>query len=38
MQPAGPETPLSDTLDSRQKWLLLGSLMTCLFVGALDKP
>lgn len=37
MQPAGPETPLSDTLDSRQKWLLLGSLMTCLFVGALDQ-
>ncbi|MBE0609663.1 MAG: DHA2 family efflux MFS transporter permease subunit [Dehalococcoidia bacterium] len=33
--PAG--TPLGETLDSRQKWLLLGSLMVCLFVGALDQ-
>ena len=37
MQPAGPVTPLSETLDNRQKWLLLGSLMVCLFVGALDQ-
>lgn len=29
--------PLAETLDNRQKWLLLGSLMTCLFVGALDQ-
>jgi len=32
-----PGIPLADTLDSRQKGLLLGSLMTCLFVGALDQ-
>lgn len=37
MQPSGPATPLADTLDNRQKWLLLGSLMVCLFVGALDQ-
>lgn len=37
MQPAGPDTPLSETLDNRQKWLLLGSLMLSLFVGALDQ-
>ena len=38
MQPAGPgPVPLSETLDNRQKWLLLGSLMVCLFVGALDQ-
>ncbi len=37
MQPDGQVTPLSETLDNRQKWLLLGSLMVCLFVGALDQ-
>jgi len=37
MQPYGQITPLSETLDNRQKWLLLGSLMVCLFVGALDQ-
>jgi len=36
MQAAAP-VPLSETLDNRQKWLLLGSLMVCLFVGALDQ-
>src|SRR5687767_7936921 len=36
MQPDAP-IPLSETLSSRQKWLLLGSLMTCLFIGALDQ-
>src|SRR6187399_997290 len=30
-------TPLSEILTNRQKWLLLGSLMTCLFIGALDQ-
>jgi EmrB/QacA subfamily drug resistance transporter len=29
--------PLGETLDPRQKWLLLGSLMICLFIGALDQ-
>lgn len=29
--------PLSETLDNRQKWLLLGSLMTAMFMGALDQ-
>jgi EmrB/QacA subfamily drug resistance transporter len=29
--------PLSETLTERQKWLLLGSLMISLFVGALDQ-
>lgn len=29
--------PLGETLDRRQRWLLLGSLMVCLFVGALDQ-
>ncbi len=29
--------PLAETLDSRQKWLLLGSLMTAMFMGALDQ-
>lgn len=29
--------PLSESLNNRQKWLLLGSLMVCLFVGALDQ-
>jgi EmrB/QacA subfamily drug resistance transporter len=33
--PAGPT--LGESLDNRQKWLLLGSLMVCLFVGALDQ-
>src|SRR5215208_1466420 len=37
MQPAAAPIPLSETLSSRQKWLLLGSLMTCLFIGALDQ-
>lgn len=38
MQSAQPDfQPLSETLNDRQKWLLLGSLMTCLFVGALDQ-
>jgi len=37
MQPSEPPIPLSETLTSRQRWLLLGSLMTCLFVGALDQ-
>lgn len=37
MQAAGPDTPLSELLDDRQKWLLLGSLMITLFVGALDQ-
>ena len=36
MQPDAP-IPLSETLSNRQKWLLLGSLMTCLFIGALDQ-
>jgi EmrB/QacA subfamily drug resistance transporter len=29
--------PLGDTLDNRQKWLLLASLMTAMFMGALDQ-
>jgi len=29
--------PLGDTLDHRQKWLLLASLMTAMFMGALDQ-
>ena len=37
MQPSAPATPLSETLTNRQKWLLLGSLMVSLFVGALDQ-
>ena len=37
MQPPAQVTPLSETLDNRQKWLLLGSLMLALFVGALDQ-
>src|SRR3990172_3669312 len=36
MNPAAG-TPLGETLDRRQKWLLLGSLMVSLFVGALDQ-
>ncbi len=36
MQPSAG-VPLGETLDNRQKWLLLGSLMVCLFVGALDQ-
>ncbi len=31
------QQPLSESLDNRQKWLLLGSLMLALFVGALDQ-
>src|SRR5512147_614894 len=37
MQPAESVVPLSETLDNRQKWLLLGSLMISMFVGALDQ-
>lgn len=38
MNPAAPAPPsLSETLDSRQRWMLLGSLMISLFVGALDQ-
>lgn len=37
MQPSEAMTPLSESLDNRQKWLLLGSLMISLFVGALDQ-
>ena len=29
--------PLGETLDHRQKWLLLASLMTAMFMGALDQ-
>jgi EmrB/QacA subfamily drug resistance transporter len=29
--------PLGETLDNRQKWLLLASLMTAMFMGALDQ-
>src|SRR5262249_5566897 len=29
--------PLRDVLDQPQKWLLLGSLLTALFMGALDQ-
>lgn len=29
--------PLGETLDRRQKWLLLASLMTAMFMGALDQ-
>ena len=34
--PASPQ-PLGETLDPRQRWLLLGSLMISLFIGALDQ-
>ncbi|MCX7617583.1 MDR family MFS transporter [Tepidiforma sp.] len=35
---AAPATqPLGETLTPRQKWLLLGSLMVSLFIGALDQ-
>lgn len=29
--------PLGESLDNRQKWLLLGSLMVSMFIGALDQ-
>ncbi|MGE5597185.1 MAG: MDR family MFS transporter [Hyphomicrobiales bacterium] len=29
--------PLGETLDQRQRWLLLGSLMLSMFIGALDQ-
>ena len=29
--------PLGELLDARQRWLLLGSLMLAMFVGALDQ-
>ena len=32
-----PGQTLGESLDNRQKWLLLGSLMVSLFVGALDQ-
>src|ERR671910_2149185 len=32
-----PSRPLAETLDRRQMWLLLGSLMTAMFMGALDQ-
>ena len=37
--PSSPETvrPLGETLDKRQKWALLISLMISLFIGALDQ-
>ena len=35
--PAPPQQSLGETLDSRQRWLLLGSLMVSLFIGALDQ-
>ena len=34
--PASPQ-PLGETLNPRQRWLLLGSLMISLFIGALDQ-
>ncbi len=34
---AAAQQPLGDTLSPRQKWLLLGSLMVSLFIGALDQ-
>lgn len=32
-----PARPLAETLDARQRWLLLGSLMIAMFMGALDQ-
>jgi len=32
-----PHQSLGETLDARQRWLLLGSLMISLFIGALDQ-
>lgn len=37
MNPTPEVRPLSETLDARQRWLLLGSLMISMFVGALDQ-
>ncbi len=37
MNPSPADLPLGETMNSRQRWLLLGSLMVCLFVGALDQ-
>ena len=34
---APPQQSLGETLDPRQRWLLLGSLMISLFIGALDQ-
>ena len=34
-QPA-PTLALGDILEQRQKWVLLGSLMLCMFISALD--
>ncbi|MEP7214942.1 MAG: MDR family MFS transporter [Anaerolineaceae bacterium] len=35
--PAPPHQSLGETLNARQRWLLLGSLMVSLFIGALDQ-
>ena len=35
--PDPPHQSLGETLDARQRWLLLGSLMISLFIGALDQ-
>ncbi len=35
--PIEPLRPLGEILDQRQKWLLIGSLMLTLFLGALDQ-
>lgn len=37
MHAAVGDQPLAETLTGRQKWLLLGSLMISLFIGALDQ-
>ncbi len=37
MNSAPADIPLGETMNRRQRWLLLGSLMVCLFVGALDQ-
>lgn len=37
MNPSAADLPLGETMNRRQRWLLLGSLMVCLFVGALDQ-
>lgn len=37
MNPSAADLPLGETMNPRQRWLLLGSLMVCLFVGALDQ-
>lgn len=37
MNPSTADIPLGEAMTPRQRWLLLGSLMVCLFVGALDQ-